>query len=94
MVADFCSQWLAARGFEVHSLEKRPGRPALVAMARGTGGGRSLMLNGHLDTVSLAGYDCDPLEPQIPGGRMYGRGTFDMTSGVAATMVAAARAAR
>lgn len=91
-VADFCSEWLAARGFEVHSLEKRPGRPSLVAIVRGTGGGRSLMLNGHLDTVSLADYDGDPLDPQIRDGRMYGRGTFDMKGGIAAMMVAAARA--
>ncbi|MDX3229198.1 ArgE/DapE family deacylase [Streptomyces sp. ME19-01-6] len=91
-VAGFCSQWLAARGFEVRSLEKRSGRPSLVAIARGTGGGRSLMLNGHLDTVSLADYDGDPLDPQIRDGRMYGRGTFDMKGGIAAMMVAAARA--
>nr|WP_252981228.1 hypothetical protein [Streptomyces chartreusis] len=60
-VADFCGTWLAARGFEIHRLERRPGRPSVVAVARGTGGGRSLMLNGHLDTVGLAGYDGDPL---------------------------------
>ncbi|WP_046731391.1 ArgE/DapE family deacylase [Streptomyces humi] len=92
VIADFCGHWLAAHGFEVHRLERRPGRPSLVAIARGTGGGRSLMLNGHLDTVSLADYDGDPLDPQIRGGRMYGRGSFDMKGGIAAMMVAAARA--
>ncbi|MER7786767.1 ArgE/DapE family deacylase [Streptomyces sp. NPDC097640] len=91
-IAGFCGAWLAARGFEVHRLEKRPGRPSLVAVARGTGGGRSLMLNGHLDTVSLADYDGDPLDPCIRDGRMYGRGAFDMKGGIAAMMVAAARA--
>ncbi|MCX4903533.1 ArgE/DapE family deacylase [Streptomyces sp. NBC_00878] len=91
-VADFCREWLAARGFEVHILEKRPGRPSLVAIARGTGGGRSLMLNGHLDIVSLADYDGDPLDPRIRDGRMFGRGTFDMKGGIAAMMIAAARA--
>ncbi|MFH8775855.1 hypothetical protein [Streptomyces sp. NPDC017958] len=34
-IADFCSEWLAARGFDVHRLEKHPGRPSLVAAARG-----------------------------------------------------------
>ncbi|MCO6006957.1 ArgE/DapE family deacylase [Actinoallomurus purpureus] len=92
VIADFCSEWLAARGFEVHSLEKRPGRPSLVAIARGTGGGRSLMLNGHLDTVGMADYDGDPLDPQIRDGKMFGRGAFDMKGGIAAMMVAAARA--
>jgi acetylornithine deacetylase len=91
-IAGFCGTWLTARGFDVHRLEDRPGRPSIVALARGTGGGRSLMLNGHLDTVGLAGYDGDPLDPQIRDGRIYGRGAFDMKGGVAAMMTAAARA--
>ncbi|MEU6511564.1 M20/M25/M40 family metallo-hydrolase [Streptomyces sp. NPDC046942] len=87
-----CCAWPADRGFEVHRLEKRPGRPSLVAIARGTGTGRSLMLNGRLDTVGLASYDGDPLGPRIRDGRMYGRGAFGMKGGIAAMMVAAARA--
>ncbi|KUO03370.1 hypothetical protein [Streptomyces caeruleatus] len=43
VIADFCGGWLADHGFEVHRLERRQGRPSLVAVARGTGGGRSLM---------------------------------------------------
>lgn len=91
-VAAFCAEWLTAHGFEVHLLDERGGRPSVVAVARGTGGGRSLMLNGHLDTVGLAGYDGDPLEPRVQDGRMSGRGAFDMKGGLAAMMVAAARA--
>jgi acetylornithine deacetylase len=91
-IAGFCSDWFLARGFEVHRLEERPGRPSLVAVRKGTGGGKSLMLNGHIDTVGLAGYDGDPLEPEVRDGRMHGRGTFDMKGGIAAMMVAAARA--
>ena len=91
-IADFCADWFAARGFETHRLEERPGRPSIVAIARGAGGGRSLMLNGHIDTVTLAGYAGDPLTPARRGGRLYGRGAFDMKSGVAAMMVAARRA--
>jgi acetylornithine deacetylase len=93
-VADLASAWLQARGFEIHRLESRPGRPSLVSVARGTGGGRSLMLNGHIDTVTLAGYDGDPLDPVIKDGRLFGRGSYDMKSGVAASMVAASIAAR
>lgn len=92
-IADFVSGWLQARGFEIHRLEERSGRPSIVAIAAGSGGGRSLMLNGHLDTVTLAGYDGDPLEPEIRDGSMFGRGAFDMKSGMAAMMVAAAEAA-
>ena len=92
-IADFCSAWLGERGFEVHRLEERPGRPSIVGIARGSGGGRSLMFNGHFDTVTLAGYDGNPLDPVIgDDGRLYGRGSFDMKGGVAAMMVAAAHA--
>jgi acetylornithine deacetylase len=93
-IADFVSAWLSVRGFDIHRLEQTPGRPSVVAVARGTGGGRSLMLNGHLDTVTLAGYDGDPLEPVIRDGSMHGRGAFDMKAGIAAMMVAGADAAQ
>ena len=63
-IAVFCTQWLAARGFEVHRLEERKGRPSVVGIAKGRGGGRSLMFNGHLDTVTHAGYDGDPLRAE------------------------------
>ena len=91
-IADFCTDWFRQHDFEVHRLEQRAGRPSLVAVRKGTGGGRSLMLNGHIDTVGTAGYDGDPLEPEIKDGKMFGRGTFDMKGGVAAMMVAAAKA--
>ena len=93
-IAGFCGDWLAARGLEVHRLESRAGRPSIVGIARGRGGGRSVMLNGHYDTVTLAGYRGDPLVPRIENGKLHGRGAFDMKSGVAAAMVATARAAR
>lgn len=92
-IAEFVSAWLSPRGFDVHRLEARPGRPSIVAVAAGTGGGRTLMLNGHLDTVTLAGYDGDPLEPVIRDGNLHGRGAFDMKAGIAAMMIAAADAA-
>jgi len=92
-IADAVSDWLRPQGFEIHRLEERPGRPSIVAIAAGSGNGRRLMLNGHLDTVTLAGYDGDPLEPVVRDGSMFGRGAFDMKSGLAAMMVAAADAA-
>lgn len=93
-IAAFCAQWLSERGFEVHRLEERKGRPSIVGIAKGRGGGRSLMFNGHLDTVTHAGYDGDPLLPKVEDGKIFGRGSFDMKSGVAAMMVAAAKAAK
>lgn len=92
-IASFTASWLESRGFEITRLETTAGRPSIVAVAPGTGNGQSLMFNGHLDTVTLAGYDGAPLEPKIEDGRMYGRGTFDMKAGIAAMMIAAASAA-
>lgn len=90
-IAEYVAHWLHDRGFDVHRLEDRPGRPSIVAVASGRGGGSSMMLNGHIDTVSLAGYDKDAaLDPVIRDGKMYGRGSYDMKSGIAAMMVAAA----
>lgn len=93
-IADHCAAWFAARGFEVHRVEEHPGRPSIVGIARGSGGGRSLMFNGHYDTVSTASYEGDALDPVIRDGKLYGRGSFDMKGGVAAMMVAADRARR
>ncbi|TFD29864.1 M20/M25/M40 family metallo-hydrolase [Cryobacterium cryoconiti] len=92
MIAAWCAEWLTRRGFEVHRLEEHPGRPTIVGIRRGTGGGRSLMLNGHLDTVGVGGYAGDPFSGELRDGRVSGRGTFDMKGGVAAILVAAARA--
>ena len=92
-IATFVGDWLAARGAEVRRLEATPGRPSIVGRLRGAGGGRSLLLDGHLDTVGHQGME-RPLAPRIDGGRLYGRGAYDMKCGVAAMMVAAANAAR
>jgi len=91
-IAAWCAKWLAARGFEVHRLEERPGRPSIVGIKRGTGGGSSLMLNAHLDTVGVDGYTGDPFAGERHSGRLYGRGAFDTKSGLAAVLVAAQRA--
>ena len=93
-IATWCAQWLAERGFEVHRLEERPGRPSIVGVFRGSGAstGRSLMLNGHLDTVGVSTYVGDPFAAEERDGKIFGRGSFDMLGGVAAILVAAARA--
>ena len=90
-IAAFIAGWLRAAGLEVHVEEVRPGRPNVTGIARGTGGGRSLLLNGHIDTVGVAGMS-EPFRPRVESGRLYGRGAYDMKGGVAACMVAAAEA--
>jgi acetylornithine deacetylase len=92
-IARFIAGWLEAAGLEARIDEIAPGRANVVGVARGTGGGRTLLLNGHTDTVGHDGYE-RPLDPRIEGDRLYGRGGFDMKGGVAAAMWACAEAAR
>src|SRR3954463_5733529 len=61
------------------------GRPQLAARLPGTGGGRSLLLNGHIDVVPAAqadGWEQDPFEPQVRDGQVVGRGACDMKGGI------------
>ncbi len=67
-------------------------RPSLLATHRGSRPGRSLVLNGHLDTVGVAGMD-EPFTARVVEDRMYGRGTADMKAGVAGLVLAAEAAA-
>jgi len=91
-IGDFIEQWFRSNDFEVHRLEKHSGRPSIVGISRGNGSGKSLMLNGHIDTVSLGSYEGNGLDPVINDGKMFGRGSFDMKGGIAAMMVAAKQA--
>ena len=91
-IAKYIASWLKYRGIEHHWIEHTPGRPSVVGIVRGTGGGKSLMFNGHMDTVTNLGYDGDALSGDIVDGNMYGRGTADMKSGLAASMLALASA--
>lgn len=91
-VADLVAAWGEQRGLEVTRLEPAPGRPSVVLVARGSGGGASLMLNAHLDTVGVEGMDA-PFEPRVEDGRLYGRGALDMKAGLAAAMSALEAAA-
>lgn len=67
------------------------GRPNIVATLKGTGGGRSLLLNGHTDVIPVGngeGWSDDPWSAKIRDGRIYGRGSADMKSGVASHIMA------
>jgi acetylornithine deacetylase len=76
-------QEFEAMGLAVEVQEVAPGRPNVVATLAGRAPGPSLMLCGHIDTVGVTGMAA-PFEPVVRDGRMYGRGTQDMKSGVAA----------
>ncbi len=90
-IAHFVANWLTQAGVEVTLDEVAPGRPNVIGIVRGTGGGRSLLLNAHMDTVGTTGMQ-RPHDPVVDGNRLYGRGAFDMKGGLAAIMVATAQA--
>jgi acetylornithine deacetylase len=89
--ADHVASWARDAGLDVEVLEATPGRPSVVVRARGTGGGRSLLLCGHLDTVTREGMR-DP-RPRQDGDRYFGRGAYDMKAGVVAALLACREAA-
>ena len=92
-IARFVAEWCERAGLETTLSELAPGRANVVAIARGVGEGRSLMLNAHLDTVGVAGMH-DPFAARLDGGRLYGRGSYDMKGSLAACMLVTAEATR
>ena len=71
--------------------ESYEGRPNIVATRKGTGGGRSLLLNGHTDVIPEGpreSWTDDPWEAKIRDNRIYGRGSSDMKSGVSSQVLA------
>ncbi|KAH7046745.1 tryptophan synthase beta subunit-like PLP-dependent enzyme [Macrophomina phaseolina] len=82
-VVAWIKAWLEHRGIEAHVVEEVAGRPSVVGVA--------LMLNGHVDTVSLEGYEGNALSGEVRDGKLYGRGAADMKGGVAAAMATLVR---
>ena len=87
LLAEYIADWGRAADLETHVQEAGPGRPNVILIARGSGGGKSLMLNAHTDVVGVSEMDA-PFKPAIRDGRLYGRGAYDMKSGLAACMLA------
>ncbi len=87
------AEWSERAGLHVELEQAAPGRPNVIATARGSGDGRSLLLNAHMDTVGVVGMD-DPFSGRLEGTRLYGRGACDMKGSLAACLVAAERASR
>ncbi|MCZ6535024.1 MAG: M20/M25/M40 family metallo-hydrolase [Dehalococcoidia bacterium] len=93
-VARFLGDFLGQRGYQVQPQEVEPGRFQTIAVLNGSGGGKSLMFNGHIDINPLAQeWKRDPWTPTVDGDRLYGAGIRNMKGGVAA-MIEAAEAIR
>ena len=84
------ARWLVntceALGLEVRLQETAPGRPNVIARWAGRGGGKSLLLTGHTDTVSVENMVGDPFDAHLEDGRLYGRGSYDMKGGLASIL--------
>jgi acetylornithine deacetylase len=76
---------MRALGMETTEFEPEPGRVSVVGRLRGSGGGRSLLLYGHIDTVGVTAMP-DPFSATVRDGKLYGRGAYDMKGGVAACL--------
>lgn len=94
-IADFLQDTLLTLGLGDDLVIVGPSeeRPSLLARIRGTGGGKNLMLNGHIDTKpvgeALAQWETEPLVATAIGGMIYGLGVTDMKAAIAAMIYAA-----
>src|SRR4051812_390384 len=88
---DAMAAHLGALGMRIDRFEALPGRDDVVGRLGGAGGGRSLILNGHVDVVPAGDSSAWPHDPwggELEGGRLWGRGACDMKGGIASGVVA------
>lgn len=94
LAQDFLGRKLEGEGFDTvdrFAFDEGKKRPCLVASRKGSGGGHSLIFNGHCDVVPVAFPErwlCDPFDPVERDGKLYGRGTSDMKGGLTAAFYA------
>ncbi|HWZ31582.1 MAG TPA: ArgE/DapE family deacylase [Bryobacteraceae bacterium] len=86
-IGNYVATALLQLGLDVRKLEPEPGRVSVVGTLKGAGGGKSLMLNAHYDTVGVEGMD-DPFSAAVRDGKMFGRGSYDMKGSLAAQITA------
>ena len=87
----YVADQLQSLGLEVTTYPQAPGRVNVVGKLPGSSGGRSLLLNAHMDTVAIDNMRIAPLGAEVKDGRLYGRGAQDMKGSLAA-MIGAAKA--
>lgn len=82
-VADWLLTLFSREGIPCRLQEIEDGRGNVIAVLRGSGTGKSLMLNGHMDTVPAGNME-HPFKAEIRDGFLWGRGATDMKGGLAA----------
>lgn len=93
-MADWLTASMAAIGLETGRHDVAAGRPNVWGRLRGSGGGPTLMLAGHMDTVGTDTYGGDPFAATIRDGNLHGRGAVDMKGPLAAMLETARMAKR
>jgi len=89
-IATWVRQFFEQRGIEVWEQEVFPNRPNVIARLPGRDSSRRVILEAHMDTVSVRGMSIPPFEPRVENGRLHGRGSCDTKAGLAAMMHAVA----
>jgi len=91
LLAELLSEGMKSFGMEVEIVSLGGERANVVGRLKGTGAGKNLLFNGHLDTVPPGDIEWEygPFSGEVVDGRIYGRGSADMKSGLAAMIIAA-----
>ena len=84
----YVADWLRRIGLDVEVDDVEPGRPNVIARLKGRRSSGSLLWEGHLDTVHVAGMTIDPFRAVLEGGRLHGRGAVDDKGCLTAFMLA------
>lgn len=87
-IGHYIASVLQEMGIEAEVEELLPGRLNVTGYLKGSGNGKSLTLNAHMDTVGVKGMG-DPYSGKIEDGKLYGRGAYDMKGSIAAILGAA-----
>lgn len=88
----FVREYLEARGVQCALQEVSPGRENVIGVVRGEGNG-TLVMETHMDTVSVAEMTIEPFDPAVGDGLVHGRGSCDAKASLAAMMTALVRIA-
>lgn len=89
-VARYVEEFFHRRGIETFRQAVMPGRSNVIARVAGRNSQKRIVLEAHMDTVSIVGMTIPPFEPEIRDGLLYGRGSCDTKAGLAAMMHAVA----
>ncbi len=89
-IATWVRQFFEQRGIVVWEQEAFPDRPNVIARLPGRDSSRRVILEAHMDTVSVQGMGIPPFEPRVVDGKLFGRGSCDTKGGLAAMMHAVA----